>query len=86
MPGWSSSAWYIVGTPGSEVGLVRSIAASAWPASKRGSITISPPSSTVRLSTQVLAKTWNKRQHAEDPVVGRAGCGIERVDLPRIGA
>ena len=49
----------MVGTPGNAVTLVRSIAASVWAASKRGSITISPPRSTVRLSTQVLAKTWN---------------------------
>ncbi len=50
----------MVGTPGIDVGLVRWIAARTCTASNRGSITISPPFSTVRLRTQVLAKTWKK--------------------------
>ena len=49
----------MVGTPGSEVARVRATAASVCAASKRGSMTISPPRSTVRFNTQVLANTWN---------------------------
>ena len=57
--GWSSSAWNIVGTPGKARGRLLVIVFSTCPASKRGSITIRPPFTTVRFNTQVLAKTWN---------------------------
>ena len=49
----------MVGTPGKAVARTRSSVFSAWPASKRGSIAMQPPLSTVRLSTETLAKTWN---------------------------
>ena len=50
---------YIVGTPGIAVTLRLAIAFSAASGSNLGSSTISSPTSTLRLRTQVLAKTWN---------------------------
>ena len=50
----------MVGTPGSEVIFARVMAAKAAFASNRGSITISPPFSTVRFNTVAFAKTWKK--------------------------
>ena len=75
--GWSSSAWYIVGTPGRAVALVRPIAASTWPASKRGSITMHAAVQHGPIEHAGIGEDMEQRQHAQDPV-GRAGMGIDR--------
>ena len=75
----------MVGTPGSEVARVRSIAASVCAASKRGSITISPPLQHGAVEDAGVGEDVEQRQHAHDPV-RRLRLGIERLHLARIGA